>query len=327
MKRISAFILSLVMLSLVLTGCEGGTKKLKIGAAGLGGGYHEFCDTLANIMNTEDSKLKLEVKTTAGSAANLRLISDDYVQFAIAQADMINDAYFGEGSYSDNSYQGYGAVAALYTEACQIVVRADSGITSVDDLQGKKICIGEEESGTEQNALQILSVSGLNESLIETVNLNYSDAAAALESGEIDAFFCTAGVKTTMIDELSKLCDIRLLSLDQKCIDKLLTAYGFFTEYEIPSGTYTGQTEAVKTVGVKAVLLASDKVDADTVESVTKLIFDNEQKLQYSVPLNIEIDANSAVEGITIPFHKGAESYYESVGVSVNDSTEKGGEG
>ena len=37
----------------------------------------------------------------------------------------------------------------LYTEACQIVVRADSDIRSVEDLQGKTVSVGEEESGTE----------------------------------------------------------------------------------------------------------------------------------------------------------------------------------
>lgn len=318
MKKITAFVLSSLLLLLSLTGCSSGGNKIKIGAAGLGGGYHEFGDALANIMNTDDSKYELEVKTTAGSAANLRLLSEDYIQLAIAQADMINNAYYGEGSYKDNSYQGFSAVAALYTEACQIVVRDDSDITSVDDLQGKKVSTGEAESGTEQNALQILSVYGLGDNLVDAVNLDYSDAAVALQNGEIDAFFCTAGIQTTVIDELSKQCGIRILSLDEKHIDKLMSGYGFYTEFEIPSGTYQGQTEAVTTVGVKAVLLASNKLSAETVEDFTKLLFDNEQKLQYSLPLDIEFDESSSTEGITIPFHEGAAEYYESKGLTVN---------
>ena len=35
----------------------------------------------------------MEVKTTAGSAANLRLLSDGYIQMAVAQTDLTNDAY------------------------------------------------------------------------------------------------------------------------------------------------------------------------------------------------------------------------------------------
>ena len=53
--------------------------------------------------------------------------------------DLINDAYNRTGIFeNDKKYQGYRAVASLYTEACQIVVPADSDIQSMDDLEGKK---------------------------------------------------------------------------------------------------------------------------------------------------------------------------------------------
>mgnify|MGYP002519527828 FL=1 len=186
-KKKLAVILS-VLLLVVLAGCGGSSDRLRFGAAALGGGYHALGDAIANLVNTGDSRYDIEVKTTAGSAANLRLLSDDYIQFGIAQADMINDAYYGEGSYKDKKYQGYSAVAALYTEACQIVVRADSGISSVDDLQGKKVSVGEKESGTEQNAKQILGVYGLGDSLVETVNLDYSGAAQALHFSALQVY-------------------------------------------------------------------------------------------------------------------------------------------
>ena len=128
---------------------------------------------------------------------------------------------------------------------------------------------GEEESGTEQNALQMLNAYGLNERLVDTVNLNYTDAAKKLKSGDIDAFFCTAGVQTTVINELSKQCKIRLVSLDQKGVSRLKKSYKFYTEYTIPAGTYVNQTKEIKTVGVKAVLLASDKLSEDTVKDLS----------------------------------------------------------
>ena len=54
---------------------------------------------------------------------------------------------------------------------------------------------------------------------------NATDAAKQLAEGKIDAFFCTAGLQTTVISELTKECSIRILSIDDKCIKKLLTAY------------------------------------------------------------------------------------------------------
>ena len=315
-------ILLVALAGYTASGCGSASDRIRFGAAGLGGMYHAFADTFTDIVKSENEDYKMEVKTTAGSTANLRLLSEDYVQLAIAQADLTNDAYYGTGIFEGKEYQGYSAVAGLYTEACQIVVRDDSDIESIDDLQGKKISIGEEESGTEQNANQILAAYGLTDQLVDKVNLDYTEAASELKDGEIDAFFCTAGIQTTVIGELSKQCGIRLLELDDKGKNKLLNAYDFYTEYEIPAETYTGQTEAVDTVGVKAVLLASNNLSEKTVENLTRTLFANEQELQYSLSADIALDEADAVEGISIPFHKGSAKYYESAGVDV--TTEKG---
>ena len=65
---------------------------------------------------------------------------------------------------------------------------------------------------------------------MKTVNLDYTDAADQLINGKIDAFFCTAGIQTTVIEELAKECDIRLLDIDEKCRNKLLSAYPSYSE-------------------------------------------------------------------------------------------------
>lgn len=312
-----------VMISTCLGGCGVASGKIRFGSAGIGGTYQVFGDTFANLVTSKSKKYNIEVKTTAGSASNLRLLSKDYIQMAVAQMDLINDAYERTGIFEhDKKYQGYSAIASLYTEACQIVVPADSSIKSIEDLEGKKVSIGEEESGTEQNAIQILSAYGLNEKLVNEVNLNYTNAAKELKSGSIDAFFCTAGVQTTVINELAKQCKIRFISLDQKGIDRLKKSYKFYTEYTMPANTYTNQTEPVKTVGVKAVLLASDKLSESMVKDITEILFKNEQQIQYALPVNISLDEKSATAGITIPFHEGAAAYYKQHGITVN--TEKG---
>lgn len=325
-KRGLALCMCVIMLVGMLTGCSVNTRKIKFGAAGLGGTYRVFGDTFANLVTSKNKKYKMEVKTTAGSAANLRLLSDGYIQMAVAQTDLTNDAYERTGIFENEKKNGgYSAVAALYTEACQIVVKADSAINTVEDLQDKRVSVGEEESGTEQNAKQILAAYGLNDSIVDEVNLDYSNAAEELKEGKIDAFFCTAGAQTTAIGELAKKCNIRLLNIDEKGAEKLKKTYKFYIDCTIPKETYNGQTEDVQTVGVKAVLLASDKLSANTVKDITKILFKNKQELQYALPVDISLDEKSAVEGITIPFHKGAAAYYEECGIDVEElTTEKG---
>ena len=76
--------------------------------------------------------------------------------------------------------------------------------------------------------------------------------------------------------------------------------------------------EAVKTVGVNAVLLASDKLSEKTVEELTQILFEIKQELQYSLPVDILPDEKIAVQGVTIPFHEGAAAYYQFCGIDVS---------
>lgn len=312
------------VLAAVLTltaGCGNGTDgRLKFGAAGVGGLYYSFVNAYTQIASEENEVFDFNVKATAGSSANLRLLSEDYIDLAVAQADLIDAAYNGTGVFEDTAYTGYQAVAGLYTEACQIVVRGDSEIQTMDDLQGKTISIGEAESGTQINAEQILQLSGLVEPVVTLVNLDYVDAARELKSGEIDAFFCTAGIQASVIEELAKECNIRLISLDDKVTEKLLDAYALYKAYTIPAGTYTGQTEAVQTIGIEAVLLAREELSADTVKELTGLLFAHSEDILYATSLQSLLPAEDAVKGISIPFHKGAKAYYAENGIDISES-------
>ncbi len=315
-RKLLALTIAFVML-LSLMGCGSADSVIKFGAAGVGGVYSTFANAYAQLASEEG--MEIAVKSTAGSVANLRLLSENYIQFAIAQADLTHDAYYGLGSYENKPLTGYSAVAALYTEACQIIVKADSSITSVEDLLHGTVSVGAENSGSERNALQILQAYGLSKDLVSCQNLDYADAAEALKNGQIDAMFCTTGTPTSVVEGLSEACDIRLLSLDDEHIHLLESSYDFFSTYVIDAGTYKGQDGDVTTVGVQALLLANDTLDNATVEKLTGILFDKSQGLQYGVTIDLQLDPKAAVDNATIPLHPGALAYYESQGITVVD--------
>ena len=229
----------------------------------------------------------------------------------------MQDAYEQSGIFQDEEMENkFCAVAALYTEACQVIVRADSDIQSVEELQGKTASIGAEESGSEQNAWQILSAYGLNEKLVETINLNYEDAAAQLKAGRIDAMFITAGAPSAVVTALAEDCGIRLLCVDGAAAKRLQDSCSSYSVCTIPAGTYPGQEEEVQTVGVKAVLLASAALPEKQVEQLTKLLFDGRENLSTQLGIRLDTEAE-ATEGVGIPFHKGAAAYYKTADITV----------
>ena len=310
MKKLLALLIALM--TVLLCSCSSGGETIRFGAAGTGGIYNEAANSIKSIADA-DGTLKIETKTTAGSAANVRLLSQNYLDAAIVQSDIAHDAFNGENNFEKSgSLEGYSAVVGMFTEACHIVVRIDSDINRVDDLLGKTVSIGEEESGSELNAKQILSAYGLNSKMVKEKNLNYADAAKQLQNGEIDAAFFTLGLNATVVEELSKQCDIKLIGID----DAAVKTYSY-VNCKIPKNTYNGQSDEVGTVAVKAVLIVNDRLSVEQVKKLTQLVFDNAQELQLTVSADVDITLEKAVEGVKIPFHKCAAEYYSERGITV----------
>ncbi len=299
MKRILVLAAALL---LPLAGCSN-KNELRVGTGNAGGTYYSYGTELMEALKTENKALKFKVCETAGSAANIRLISDGYLQLAFTQSDMLWDA-------GDENAKGFSALAGLYTEACQIVVPASSDIKSVSDLYGKRVSLGEEESGVLQNAKQILFAYGMDESMTKAQYLSFTSSAEAMKNGELDAFFCTAGVPTPAVYELSKELPIRLIPVDGPQAERISEQYGGYTNCTVKAGTYVGQGEDVSTLAVKNVLVASDSLSAETVKDILE-----------GVVAHTDVSLDFAVEDIPIGFHKGAVQYYADNGIIVEETT------
>jgi TRAP transporter TAXI family solute receptor len=322
-KRLAA---GAVGLTLLLAGCGSQSDEIRLGTGGVGGKYYTYGNAMAQFVEEDVDGESFLVKATAGSAANLRLMNEGFLQMAIVQSDLLLDAYEGTGVFADyGKCTGYSAVAGLYTEACQVVVPADSDIQTVFDLYGKTVSLGEEESGVVQNARQILQVYGLSEDLVQAKYLSFSDSAEEMSEGKLDAFFCTAGAPTTAVEELAREKKIRVLSLDAESMEKVMQLHDGYTTCVIPAGTYDGQTEDVTTLGVKAVLIASNELASDRVEKLTASLFAHGQELQYAVSGKTGLDMAFATKDIPGGFHPGAAAYYKDQDISVEVSTQTQG--
>ena len=136
-----------------------------------------------------------------------------------------------------------------------------------------------------------------------------------ITSAMSQAFF-TLGLNATVVEELSKQCDIKLIGIDDAAVKKLKNTYSY-VNCKIPKNTYNGQSDEVGTVAVKAVLIVNDRLSVEQVKKLTQLVFDNAQELQLTVSADVDITLEKAVEGVKIPFHKGAAEYYSERGITV----------
>lgn len=278
-KRILAVLMLIFVLLMAGCGKKDENTKLKIGTGGTGGNYYSYGSNLAGFL-ADKTDIRLEVRSTAGSAANLRLIAGGYLDMALTQSDTMAEALAGTGAFEGEPLTGFHAVTGLYTESVQIVVAAGSDIKTVEQLENRRVSLGATDSGVVSNATEILRAYGMTTESVRAEYLDFTESAEALKSGEIDAFFCTASAPTTAIVELSDSMDIRVLPVSKEITHNLLKDGASYVESVIPAGTYAGQTEEITTIGVTAVLIARDELNKDVEASILTVLRENNQDLQ-----------------------------------------------
>lgn len=313
MKRIISIVLALAML-LALTAC-GGTG-MTMGTGGTAGTYYAYGGVVGRYI-TEKAGVNVTVVSTDGSKANIQGIAAGNYQLGTVQSDVMSYAWEGTRSFEEEGkVDSFRTVAGLYAEALQLVTM-DADIKSVADLKGKTVSIGAPGSGVYFNAMDVLTAAGLTEADIKPQYQSFADSADALKDGKIDAAFIVAGAPTPAITELCTTNDAYLVPIDGAVADKLMADCPFYTVYEIPAETYKGQTEAVKTVTVKATLIVSADASEEDVYNLTAAIFDNIDAITAEHVKGTELSLENATSGMTVPFHAGAAKYFAEKGITV----------
>ena len=311
MKKFLAILLTLVMV-LSLASCAGG--GMTMGTGGSAGTYYGYGSILGQQM-TDIAGIKVTVVESGGSKANIQGIDSGDYQLGTVQSDVLAYAWAGSNIFAESGkINSFRVIGGLYAEAVQLVTM-NPDIKTVADLKGKSVSIGDHGSCVYFNAIDVLGAAGLTEEDIKPQYQSFADSADALKDGKIDAAFIVAGAPTPAIQDLFTSGKAYLIPIDGEISTKLMQSSPYYTSYEIPANTYTGQTEAVTTVTVKATLIVSASASEDDVYNITASIFDNISSIEHAK--SAELSLENATSGMAAPFHKGAAKYYAEKGITV----------
>jgi len=142
-------------------------------------------------------------------------------------------------------------IARLFSEELHLVVRADSGITSLEQLAGKKVNFGGAGTGTQWSTRDIFSRLNIK---TEEVNLAQADAIEKLKAGQIAASAFVAAKPATAMTRLNRDDGLRFLPVS---FSKPLHADylpGVLNSADYPGIVSAG--EELETVAVGSVLIA-----------------------------------------------------------------------
>ena len=289
------FALTLVVLTMVaaLAGCGGKKTELTFTTGGDQGTYYGFGSVLAGQIsdNTDTTVTAIVGK---GSKANIEAMAAGDAQLGFVQSDVMAYAYNGTN---------------LFEEAGKI-----DSFSTVADLKGKNVSVGDSGSGVYFNALDVLGAYDLTLDDIKPTYQSFGDSAEALQDGKIDAAFIVAGAPTTAVTSLAATRDVYVVELDDAHIEKLIATSPYYSKNVIPAAAYGLEHDAT-TVAVGAVIIANNDVKDDDIYNVVSGIFESIDTLAHDKKNELSLEFASSVTAV--PYHPGAAKYFSEKGITV----------
>jgi TRAP transporter TAXI family solute receptor len=291
-----------------------------IGTGSKSGVYYQVGRAICRLLNAETLRHGIDCKSlpTAGSIYNVTNVRAGRLHFGVAQSDWQYHAVKGTSAFEiigpDPDLR---ALFSVHSEPFTVVARRDAGIRRFRDLKGKRVNIGNPGSGQRATMEVVMRAEGWTKSMFSLANdLPASQQSLALCHDRVQAIIYTVGHPNASVGQATGLCDAVIVEVKSPAIDRLVEDRPFYAYTEIPGGIYSGNPDPVITFGVSATVVASAKVDADTVYTVVKAVFDGLDRFKKMHPALGGLEAGRMIkDGLSAPLHEGALRYYKEQGL------------
>lgn len=309
----SLFILTATM-GLITPTAQAADTKLTFGTGGKGGYYFRVGDLLCKSFAQGTDGFKCRARTTDGPRENLPNLRSGKFDFVVARSDWAKSARDGSGFFkgkgADSSLR---SLFSIHSEPLTVIARKGSGISLVNDLDGKRVKLGVSAS---RLVRQLPHQANWDTSAFDTFKPgDLSAQRKALCSGEIDAVARVVAYPSGWVQKTAQTCPIQLVELSSRQINSLVAGTDTLSKATIPANVYTGVTRSTMTFGYKAALLSSTNVSDNDVYAFVKFTFENLPQLGQQNPALTGLQPSEMIrDSMVVPLHPGAVRYYREQG-------------
>lgn len=312
-------LVSKVLLTLAALGAASLTAHaaefINVLTGGTSGVYYPMGVALSQVYGKALPGDKVSVQATKASAENLNLLQAGRGEVAFTLGDTLSDAWKGDAEAGfATPLKKLRGIAGIYPNYIQIVASADSGIKTLADLKGKRVSVGAPKSGTELNARAVLKAAGLSyKDLAKVEYLPFGESVELMKNRQLDVTLQSAGLGVSALRDLAASMKIVVVEIPAAVVAKI--GDPAYVPAVVPANTYEGQTKDVAAIAVQNFLVTHDGVPADTVYKMTKAMWENLDALVAAHAAGNAIKKESALKGMPVPLHAGAEKYYREIGL------------
>ena len=298
------------------------TTRLTILGGTPGGSFSPFATAVSDIATQHEPQLEIAVETSPGSVENTRRVNENSTYLGIAFASESHLGYHGQEIFAEEGTKtNIRAVTLLYIAYLQTAVLANSDIHQFEDLVGKKIATGRMGSGSAQTMERLAKSAGIWDQ-ITLLYKGSNEGAAALQSGESDAFLMLVSVPNNAMAQLATTHEIRMLDMDAPAqASGFYQQYPFYLSGRLPIEAYGGKVAPVNTLLMPTLLIAHKDVPAETVYAILQQVYTAEglKALQDATggAAADKTTVENTPKAFVIPLHSGAYQFWNEQGISI----------
>ena len=284
------------------------------------GVYYPLGGGIANVLSKYVPGYAANAETTAGSVANLQLMSQKKSDLALSMADAAWDGFKGQGKFSGGAVPVRTLMIA-YPNRMHIVTVDGTGINKIADLKGKRVSTGAANSATEVMAQRVLEAAGLDqEKDIRRERLDPGKSTDAIKDRKLDAYFWVGGIPTAAVTDLGATPGTKLKLVDHaEVVENMNKKYGpLYVRDTIPAKSYPGQDQPNQVATVQNLIIARADMSDQVAYNIVKTIFEKRDELilvhKEATNFDLKFQSNDASP---IPFHPGAIKYFNEKGIKI----------
>jgi len=317
----SALVTSLMLLSVALlfSQSSGQEQKYEFRWATAPTGAALYPLGMAMVEDLKKSIPEISEKSSgfpsSGPVGNVTLVSQGKrANIAFSFSDMAGLSWNGEGPYKQK-IRNVRNIVTLYPQVFQWVVWADSDIKTIPDLKGKRVSPFLKGLSAEFNARKVLAAYGMSYADMKVSFLGFADAPNNMRDGHLDALLATTFFYPfPAFIQLNSVRPIRLLTLDEDKIEKLVKENIGISRFVLPANTYKGIDYPVPGINTRCHIVVNEAMPAEIVYKITKVLVENLDKYGNMIKPMKTVQAEDMARDIGIPFHPGASKYYRERG-------------
>ncbi|MFI6266341.1 TAXI family TRAP transporter solute-binding subunit [Micromonospora sp. NPDC051006] len=292
------------------------TRDTRVGIAtgNATGVYYVVGNALAGqLSGATGGRLTGTAAETGASVQNVEQLVAGQYDVAFSLFDTAVNAVQGKGSFT--AAQPVEALARIYDNYTQVVVRNDAGIASVADMKGKRISTGSPKSGTEVIANRLFEAAGLDPAKdVQAQRLDLTKTVEGMKDGSIDGFFWSGGLPTGGVTDLFTTAGDQVRFLDvTPLLPKMAELNPAYQAGTIGRDAYRTAADT-PTIVVPNVLLVRKDLDADVACAITRTVFEKKDALAQANPAAKGISLENARRTDPVPLHRGADKALADLG-------------